>query len=348
MSSLPARLIDPDFLSRALRLSGVLGSASITSVAEETLPTLRSTVRRLRLDYDRPEAGAPRSIVVKTDQPDRRLATGGGREVAFYRTIAPHTPPDLLARCYDAAYNKSNGEWHLLMQDLGDTHVLSPRWPMPPTEAQCRAILTAWARFHATWWDDPRLGETIGQRHTEAGAAEFARDTAAHFAPFADLLGDRLSAERHVIFERCLEAIPWLLARQRTHRNVTIVHRDAHAWNVLLPKDGSGDVRLFDWSDWGVSIATNDLAYLMATHWYPDRRRRLEQPMLDHYHTALLKHGVSGYGRDQLDADYRLSVLLQIFTPVWQSAFRIPAAVWWSHHERTMLAFEDLGLYELL
>ena len=348
MGSLPPHLTDPEFLSRALQRSGVLNGVSITSVAEEPLPALRSTVRRLRLDYDRPAARAPRSLIVKTDQPELRLADSGRREVGFYRSIAPHTPPDLLARCYDADWNEDSGEWHLLMQDLGETHFLSPRWPMPPTEPQCRAILTAWARFHATWWDDPRLGATIGQRHSEAGAAQFARDTAAHFATFADLLGDRLTPERRAVFERCLDAAPRLLARQRTHRNVTIVHFDAHVWNVLLPRDGGDDVRLFDWSDWRVSIATNDLAYMMATHWYPDRRRRLEQPLLDHYHATLLAHGVGGYGRDQLDDDYRLAALLQMFTPVWQCAYRVPASVWWSHHERTMMAFDDLRLHELL
>jgi hypothetical protein len=62
---------------------------------------------------------------------------------------------------------------------------------------------------------------------------------------------------------------------------------------------------------------------MMAMHWYPDRRRRLERPRLDHYHAALLAHGV-GYDRRALDDDYRLSVLFQILVPVWQAAIDIP------------------------
>lgn len=320
----------------------------VTRVVAEPLPALVSSVRRLRLDYDRRPEGAPRSIIAKTSRPERSAGTAGRREVAFYRDVAPHTPPDLLARCYDAEWNETSNEWHLLMQDLGDTHSLSPRWPLPPTEAQCRAILTAWARFHATWWDDQRLGVSIGQHQDETTTGTFARETAARFAPFADLMGDRLTPARRALFERLLEAIPRLFARHRSRRNVTIIHGDAHAWNVLLPKDENGDVRLFDWSDWRVSIATNDLAYMMATHWYPDRRRRLEQPLLDHYHETLLAHGLSGYGRQNLAADYRLSVLLQLVTPVWQYSFNIPAGIWWSHHERTMLAVDDLACQELL
>jgi len=87
---------------------------------------------------------------------------------------------------------------------------------------------------------------------------------------------------------------------------------------------------------------------MMATHWYPDRRRRMERPLLDHYHTALVAHGVRGYDRRALDDDYRLSVLWQLMTPVWQSAIDIPPVIWWSHLERILLAIDDLGCRELL
>ena len=39
---------------------------------------------------------------------------------------------------------------------------------------------------------------------------------------------------------------------------------------------------------------------MMAVHWYPDRRRRMERPLLDLYHRALLAHGVAGYDRRAL------------------------------------------------
>jgi hypothetical protein len=57
-----------------------------------------------------------------------------------------------------------------------------------------------------------------------------------------------------------------------------------------LPRGGG--VRLFDWDGWRVGLASSDLAYMMATHWYPERRRRLERPLLDRYHAALLARGV--------------------------------------------------------
>jgi hypothetical protein len=53
----------------------------------------------------------------------------------------------------------------------------------------------------------------------------------------------------------------------------------------------------------------------MAMHWYPDRRNRIERLLLDHYHAELLRQGVSGYDRQTLDEDYRLSVLWLITRP---------------------------------
>jgi hypothetical protein len=91
-----------------------------------------------------------------------------------------------------------------------------------------------------------------------------------------------------------------------------------------LRRDGrSDDVRLFDWDSWRIDTATDDLAYMMAMHWYPDRRRRLERLLLDRYHDALIAHGIAGYDRRALDEDYRLSTLWLLMRPVWQEVNNI-------------------------
>jgi len=114
-----------------------------------------------------------------------------------------------------------------------------------------------------------------------------------------------------------------------------------------LPRD-AGSVRLIDWENWSIDTATDDLAYLMAMLWYPDRRRRMERPLLDLYHAALLDNGVKGYDRDALADDYRLSVLWLIMRPVGQAMHNIGPAVWWNNLERIMLAVDDLGCRDLL
>src|SRR5215469_12271127 len=339
------RAAQPDYLTDALRRAGALGAGLVCDVVvESSKPTIVSRIIRLRLSYDGPAADAPASLILKTGLPERSNA--GRREVEFYSQVAATMPEMPVPRCFDAVWNKDIKDWHLLLEDLTDTHSTLTYWPMPPTRPQSEAIIAARARFHAAWWDDPRLGASIGT-WLEPHDPQL-RHFAEEFARFADRVGDRLPDERRAIYERLIEDGHRLNARYHAHRNMTLLHGDAHVWNVFLPRDGGDDVRLFDWDSWRVDVATDDLAYMMAVHWFPDHRRRNERHLLDRYHAALLAHGVSGYDRRELDDDYRLSVLWQIATPVWQAAYNIPSGIWWHHLERIFLAIDDLGCRDFL
>jgi len=74
---------------------------------------------------------------------------------------------------------------------------------MPPTRDQSERIIAARARFHAQWWDDPRLGVSIGtwlapqDPQIQIFAQEFER--------FADRVGDRRPPERRHIYERLID-----------------------------------------------------------------------------------------------------------------------------------------------
>ncbi len=70
--------------------------------------------------------------------------------------------------------------------------------------------------------------------------------------------------------------------------------------------------------------------------------------MLDIFHDTLAAHGVRHYDRAILNDDYRLSVLWQTATPVWQAMNGIPPVIWWNNMERVMLAVDDLKCRELL
>jgi hypothetical protein len=114
-----------------------------------------------------------------------------------------------------------------------------------------------------------------------------------------------------------------------------------------LPKDGAADTaRLFDWDGWQPNVGAKDLAYMIAIHWYPDRRQHAEAPLLDAFHDELLMRGVKGYDRRALQDDYRLPVLWQTTWPIWMRDAGIPPAIWWGHLERVHLAVDDLGCRE--
>ncbi len=337
-------------ITEALRHAGVPGSPRVHEVAAESdSTTILSRIIRLRLSYEGNVAGAPNCLILKTGLPERIGSglQGGLQEVEFYSKVATATDPRLFPRCFEA--HATTDDWHLLLEDLTDTHAIATVWPLPPTSEQCEKIVDAFARFHAAWWDDLRLGSSIGTWRDEAARDRMLRDLTAHFTRFADRLGDCLPRERRMLYERFLGSAPRLLEqRYNTRRNVTLIHGDAHVWNVFLPRDGGDDLRLFDWDGWRIGVAAGDLAYMMALHWYPDRRRRLERTLLDHYHATLLARGVNGYDRQAMDDDYRWAVLWQMATPVWQAAYNIPPVIWWSHMERIMLAIDDLGCRELL
>jgi Ecdysteroid kinase-like family len=334
-------------ITAALQRCGALRNEVVPHVAvESTRDTILSRIARLSLEYDGDGGHAPKTLILKTGRPERR---GGGwkaghQEVAFYRDVAKAMTLPLVPRCFAAHWDEATEDWHLLLEDLGDSHFIATAWPLPPTLAQCEQIVEALGRFHACWWNDARLGASIGTLRDDAAIARLLKDLTRHFASFADAL----PRERRLVYERLFAAGPQLLKRSYAQCNLTILHGDAHVWNCFLPRDGGADVRLFDWDGWRVGLAATDLAYMMAVHWYPDRRHRMEQHLLDRHHATLLAEGVTGYDRKALDDDYRWAVLWQITLPVFQAGHGIPPVIWWNNLERIWLAFEELGCRELL
>jgi len=340
----------PEYLTEALRRCGVLGDGRVSGVVvESSRPTILSRIIRLRLSYEGAAGEAPGSIILKTGLPERSGAgwNAGRHEVAFYEQIGASMTGRLVPRCFDARWDADTNDWHLLLEDLTDSHVAIGNWPLPPCLEQSERIVAARARFHAEWWDDPRLGVSIG-RWLPADDSPL-QVFAEKLARFGERVGERLSADRRDLYRRLIDAGPRLNRRYRAHRNMTIIHGDAHVWNVFLPSTGAGDdIRLFDWDSWRIDVGTDDLAYMMALHWFPEQRHRQERHLLDRYHAALLAHGVAGYDRRALDDDYRLSALWQIATPVWQAAADIPSWIWWPLVERIFMTVDDLGCRELL
>jgi hypothetical protein len=343
---------DATHLTEALRKSGVLGASSVRHVAvEKSFATILSHFFRLRLTYDDGAAGAPASLILKAGLPGRAGGPwiGGRHEVAFYAEVAAATSQGYVPRCFGAHWEPDTGAWHLLFEDLSESHFVATQWPLPPTLAQCENIIRMRARFHAAWWDDDRLGMTVGTWQDPSAAEQSTKSLMGQYASFADDLGERLSAERRELYARLFDAAPRLTARYHSHRHMTIVQGDAHVWNCFLPRAGSTDAaRLFDWDAWRVDVGSDDLAYMMAIHWYPDLRHGFERHLLDCYHDELVAQGVQDYDRRALQEDYRLSVLWQTTTPIWQHAAGIPPVIWWNNLERIHLAVDDLGCRDLM
>jgi hypothetical protein len=242
---------EADHLTEVLRRSGVLGSARVCDVAAiNSFAKLRSLTWRLRLSYDGSAGQAPASLILKTGHVDRdgRPSYANRREIAFYREIAPSLDVGIVPRCYGAIEVTDISPWHLLLEDLTVSHFLATEHPLPPTAEQCEKIVEAWAKFHAAWWDDPRLGAAVGSWPAPAWG-RYLRGFQEQLSRFNDRFGQVMPAERHEIYRRLIDQAPRLLARLDSRRNLTLVHGDAHWWNCFVPRD-NGNVRLIDWEDW--------------------------------------------------------------------------------------------------
>jgi thiamine kinase-like enzyme len=306
-------------------------------------------VGRLSISYssDAP-ASAPRRLFLKTGT--HHLSHSGDwlAEISFYQNLAPATSNQTVL-CYAAAYAPNPARFHLLLADHSGTHSHA-EWPLPPTQAQLEQAVDCLAAFHAHWWEHPRLGQDVRPRFNQTSLAEWLAVWEQQLARYLDFLGERLAARRRSLYQQALEPLlALILKRRKNTRHYTLAHQDAHPYNFLFPHDSSADTaRLIDWSTWDVELGARDLAYLIALHFFPEHRARVERPLLKRYHDALVARGVQNYQWEQLWDDYRLFVIWNMFVPVEQFWWGVPARVWWLHAERAFLAYDDLGCAELL
>src|SRR6516225_7915608 len=135
------RAAGAEYLADVLRRAGVMGDGRLCNVAvDSSRRQLISRIIRLRLTYGS-AMGAPSSLILKIGVPMRRDSEIGRREVEFYTQVAPLASTGLVPRCFDAVFDSETKEWHLLLEDLTDTHVIATTWPLPPSFEQCQLMV---------------------------------------------------------------------------------------------------------------------------------------------------------------------------------------------------------------
>jgi Ecdysteroid kinase-like family len=334
-------------LSHWLRRSGSLPNGEITEVhidLEHTTPISKLYFLTATYSSDAP-SDLPRRFVVKSPLVK---ASGDGPEVQFYRDVAPSmlkTPP--IVRCLAAIENSNGNPETIVIEDLRATHNHLP-WPLPPSRSQAELAIDALAHVHAQYWEAPSLGNTIGVHNSEQSLTSMLQGVIEHLPPFFDEVGDSLTAGVRKLYDRVFASSlkPWM--RLTDPRALTIIHGDAHSWNFLFPHSGSGPAYLIDWQLWHIDVGARDLAFLMALHWYPGRRRELEASLIQRYHEALLAHGIGNYLLDDLWLDYRRGVVRNLTIPIifWSRGMKPEG--WWHRLECARAAYDDLDCDELL
>jgi hypothetical protein len=337
-----------DWLTEVLKRNGYLASGEVVVVNQKASgigTTLTSQFFDLTLEYSAGSAGArPVNLLMKVGKAERfSLAR---KEAAFYELVRQADRSAALLTSFGTAVDEATRSAVILMQDLRET-TFTTEWPIPPQLDACEGAVTALAGIHAMRWASPALADETFERITDKFAGLDSEPARLLLAAFFDALGDGISPSRRATLEWLLEQYPRLLRQRAAQTNLqTLVHGDAHFWNVLLPTDVSQSAVWIDWQSWGVAFGAYDLAYMIGLHWFPERRNRFETTLLKAYHCELEQHGIQ-YSYDELTYDYRLQVAGQLVVPFVQWSMKIPAYVWWHHLDRGFSAFDDLNCREL-
>ena len=157
----------PQWLTNRLRSSGVLEGGTVTAVQVDAGHGNWSTNARLWPCYSSEATGeCPSRLFLKIvrSDPDDEEAFGDS-EVTYYTRDYVDVPDAPLIRCHDAAYSAADHGYHLLLDDVADTHVEAT--DRPPTLEYALALADGLAAMHARWWGADRLRHPVGRSTTQ-------------------------------------------------------------------------------------------------------------------------------------------------------------------------------------
>jgi aminoglycoside/choline kinase family phosphotransferase len=237
---------------------------------------------------------------------------GYAREVRFYREIASRigisTP-----RCFFAHYDRAEGEFLLLLEDLSPASTVDMEQGL--SLAQAELVLDQLAEMHARFWQrvdgldwlqlSPELVVTMRDRFVVA-LPKFAARYGARYPEIA-------RAGRYMAV---LLADAGIMAQVR-RAPLTLAHNDVHVNNLLLPGAAGGRFALIDWQSITVSRhGTTDVARVLGVCITPELRRKSGRALLGYYHARLRARGVRGYGRLALEFRLRQEMTAMVIVGV--------------------------------
>ena len=315
--SIPGNLseITPAWLTQALQNAGATGGAHVTGYSVEPIADqtgFMNQLFRLRLEYDAEALGLPRTVMVKLPSTDPFIRTVFNslkpnlREIRFYQQIASDSHLQ-TPRSYFCGTDPETGSTVLLLEDMGS----APQGDSVAgcSRAEAERVIGQMARFHASWWDSPRLDslDWMPLRDTEAGA--YQEIYAGAWKSFLEKSGDGMPHGLRLLGDALIPEIPKIKAMLAKPPR-TIVHGDLRLDNCFFPAtDGSQSPVVFDWEFCVRGRGVNDVAAFISDTYAPQERRNVEMDLLRLYHLMLADNGVSGYSFEECLRDYRLSML---------------------------------------
>ncbi len=354
--------LTPEWLTDALRSTGTIRKVSVKSF--DLQPDIAAgtgfmgQLADVSLHYDTPEEGAPATLIAKfpTPVPENREVADTFRfyeiETRFYEEIAEEVELRTPRRYYSARDTKST-DFVLLLEDLSPARVGDQVTGCRIEQAQL--AISELAKFHATWWESPRLAELDWMPVTnDPVRAQSAQDNYQQaWAPFVESFGDQVPAEILKLGEQFGTRVVDLM-NQLAKPPRTIMHGDYRLDNLFFATPEGGDpLAVVDWQIANRGRGIFDVAYFMTGTLQPAERRARELDLVRMYHGILVERGVAGYDFDQCFHDYRASTLfcwlyVVIVLGTLDVATDRGLALFTTNMERGIAALQDLKAADLL
>ena len=341
--------LTPEWLTRALRLGGVLSDQRVVEIQAEVLGVgvgFLGDLFRITLSYDRP-AGLPASLIAKMPKFENRsmgeLLGAYERENCFYMELADQVPLNTPRMYYgdfdrDKASEKqekilraadriprfltgpatSLARWIasrkqrryiLLLEDLNDGE-LGDQIAGASFE-RCNDVLRAVAKAHSAYWG-ANLTREFWLLPLDIDARLRHGLFVGSLAGFADYFGTELEAKLAPYLRRLPEEGVGML-KQLASAPTTLLHCDLRLDNLFFR---GAEVVVFDWQLVRRGPAAYDIAYFLSSALDENAGRDNVMGLLATYHQELLQGGVDHYSFEDLLRDFRLALHVVLCTLV--------------------------------
>jgi aminoglycoside/choline kinase family phosphotransferase len=230
--------------------------------------------------------------------------TGYAREVEFFNDVAPELDIN-IPRSFFGAVDPDSGQALVLLEDLNERGVTFGHATSPISPDTAVVALDMMARYHALWWESPRLDPLarfpgvlepiilylLGPENWEACMARPRAD--AVVAEMRDR--ERVQAAVRAMWERNKEAPR------------CFIHGDPHLGNMYFEPDGSPG--FLDWQGAMCGTWAHDVTYFVIGSLDIEDRRKHERDLIAGYLERLASYGAPAPGWDDAWIAYRRNVM---------------------------------------
>lgn len=314
-SEIPQNLdeVSQEWVEAAL-LGDRAGEAALPPFRLEPLEANNSTTARLIFEEPPRARNLPASLFLKLCPAGHGFL--GASEPNYYLRDYIDLADRPLVTCYgavapDAATAESVGlGYAIFLEDLSADY--SDNKSIKPTAIHAANLGAALGQLHAHHWGPDADPE--GPHDLAADLHKFMAHVSTGLDPILEAMGDALaSAGRARLAQVFEDDTARMLDRAIDGKGLALVHGDPNPTNVLTLRTADAqrtslyliDRQPFAWS-LRLWLGASDLVLAAVPYWPEDRRRALQQSVMQAYHRALLGNGVRSYSFEDLQTDWHI------------------------------------------